>query len=418
LAGKHQAKKYFVGSTVNRCKPQRLGYYPPTVDDMPNNLLPQRNQTIDLLRGLVMVIMALDHARDFWGGFTPNPTDLAVTTVPLFFTRWVTHICAPVFVFLAGTSAYLYGSRQNLTRLRHFLLSRGLWLILLEITACKYVWIPEFGYRFVLLQVIWIIGWSMIALAALSYFGPARVGLIGLVIIFGHNTFDWLLPSDFDRAALLWTIAYEGGRAQLPVGITLFVSYPLLPWIGVIAIGYWFGASENLEFKQRRSLYLRLGLLSIAAFVSLRALNIYGDPVPWAPQPSGRLTLLSFLNTSKYPPSLLYLLMTLGPALCLMALFEQWRNGAFRAVLLVFGRVPLFFYVLHLYLLRVTAIPVSFALYGMDAAKPPPGPAGSAMLGLGATYIAWAAAILLLYPVCRWYAGVKQRRRAWWLRYL
>ena len=378
----------------------------------------QRNAAIDILRGLVMIIMTLDHARDFWGGYTPSPTDLEVTTAPLFFTRWITHLCAPVFVFLAGTSAYLYGSKRSPTKLARFLLTRGLWLVLIELTVCKYVWIPEPGYSVVMLQVIWVIGCSMIVLGGLCFLGPTAVTVIGIVIVCGHNLLDPLVPSSFGDGAGLWTILHEGGRLPLSDGLTGLVSYPLLPWIGVIALGYGFGATIGLNIAIRRKLYMRLGLAMIAAFVLLRAANFYGDPVEWSLQANGMLTLLSFLNAEKYPPSLLYLLMTLGPALCLLSIFTGWGPGRLRNALLVFGRVPLFYYVLHLYLLRFTAIPVSFWLYGAAAVKPPPGPAGSAMLGLSATYISWVIAILILYPACVWFARIKERRRDWWLSYL
>jgi uncharacterized membrane protein len=378
-----------------------------------------RNEAIDLLRGLVMVIMVLDHARDFWGGFTPNPNDLEVTTVALFYTRWVTNICAPVFVFLAGTSAYLYGSKRDSRQLSLFLLTRGLWLVLIELTVCKYVWIPEPGYSMVLLQVIWVIGCAMIALAGLCFLGAITVGLIGLVIVVGHNTLDILSPADFGQAAMLWTIGHEGGQLQLFEGVSWLVAYPLIPWIGVMALGYSFGTSVALARQQRSRLYLRTGLTLISLFIVLRVFNLYGDAALWSSQASLSFSVLSFLNTTKYPPSLMFLLMTLGPALCVLALLENWKSGSrVRDALLVFGRVPLFFYVLHLYLLRFTALPVSFALYGAEAATPPPGPAGSAMLGLGATYIAWVLAIILLYPACRWFAGVKKRRSDWWLSYL
>ena len=386
---------------------------------MQSNMKAQRNEAIDLLRGLVMVIMVLDHARDFWGGFTPDPNDLEVTTIALFFTRWITNICAPVFIFLAGTSAYLYGSRRSSGQLSLFLLTRGLWLVLIELTICKYVWIPEPGYSMVLLQVIWAIGCSMIALAGLCFFGTVTVGITGLIIVVGHNALDSMIPADFDQLSLLWTFAHEGGQVRLFDGITWLISYPFLPWIGVMALGYSFGSSVNLSRAQRSSLYMRLGLTLTVLFVVLRALNLFGDPVYWSSQASPVFTFLSFLNTTKYPPSLLFLLMTLGPALCILALLENWTSGGrLRAGLLIFGHVPLFFYVLHLYLLRFTAIPISFALYGAEMATPPPGPAGSAMLGLGAAYFAWVIAIALLYPACRWFAGVKKRRSDWWLSYL
>ncbi|MEH6584788.1 MAG: heparan-alpha-glucosaminide N-acetyltransferase domain-containing protein, partial [Halioglobus sp.] len=327
---------------------------------MPVGKQSDRNEAIDILRGLVMVIMVLDHARDFWGGFTPDPTDLDVTTPALFFTRWVTHFCAPVFVFLAGTSAYLYGSRREPIQLSRFLLTRGLWLILIELTVCKYVWIPEPGYSMVLMQVIWAIGCSMIVLAGLCFFGAKIVGLIGLLIIVGHNTLDSLVPADFGSASALWTLAHEGGVLRLSDGASLLVGYPVLPWIGVMAIGYSFGLSMSLSREQRQTLYLRLGLAMIAVFILLRATNFYGDSSHWSAQSSTVFSLLSFLNATKYPPSLLYLLMTLGPALCLLAVFEKESQGRLRTALLVFGRVPLLFYILHLYLLRFTAVPVSF----------------------------------------------------------
>jgi len=378
----------------------------------------QRNASIDVLRGLVMVVMTLDHARDFWGGFTPSPTDLEVTTAPLFFTRWITHLCAPVFVFLAGTSAYLYGSKRTPRELAQFLFTRGLWLVLIELTILKYVWIPEPGYSLVLIQVIWVIGWSMVALAGLCFLGRNAVIAIGIIIVCGHNLLDPLEASDFGIGAGVWNLLHEGGSVTPTDNVKWLVSYPLLPWIGVIALGYGFGTTIKFNIATRRKLYMRLGLAMIAAFVLLRASNFYGDHSEWTLQANGTLTLLSFLNTTKYPPSLLFLLMTLGPALCLLSLFSGWAPGRLRDALLVFGRVPLFYYVLHLYLLRFTAIPVSFWLYGSEAAKPLPGPAGSAMLGLSATYIAWAIAILTLYPACLWFAQLKERRRVWWMSYL
>ena len=263
----------------------------------------------------------------------------------------------------------------------------------------------------------------MIALAALSLLGTAPVAAIGFVIVAGHNLLDPLVPTDFGSASFLWILLHEGGRIAVTDDMVWLVSYPLLPWIGLMALGYSFGTSLKLEQAQRQSLYMRLGLSMIVAFILLRALNFYGEPVLWSAQPEPIFTLLSFLNTEKYPPSLLFLLMTIGPALCVLSLLERSSFGIFmrggpRRMLLVFGRVPLFFYLLHLILLRFTALPISFALYGEESFLPPPGPAGSAMLGLGATYLAWMAAILLLYPACRWYAEVKVRRRDWWLSYL
>ena len=293
------------------------------------------------------------------GRLHPSPTDLAATTAPLFFTRWITHICAPVFVFLAGTSAYLYGSKRSPTELAQLLFTRGLWLVLIELTVCKYVWIPEPGYSLVLIQVIWVIGWSMIALAGLCFLGRTIVIAIGIIIVCGHNFLDPLVPSDFGIGAGLWNLLHEGGNVTPTDGVKWMVSYPILPWIGVIALGYGFGTTIELNIATRRRLYMRLGLAMTAAFVLIRATNFYGDPNEWTMQANGTLTLLSFLNTTKYPPSLLFLLfllMTLGPALCLLSLFSGWAPGRLRNALLVFGRVPLF-------LLRAASVPTPIHSY-------------------------------------------------------
>lgn len=384
----------------------------------------KRNEAIDLLRGVAMVLMALDHARDFYCGFG-SATDLETTTPALFMTRWVTHFCAPIFVFLAGTAAYLYGAKKTKNELSRFLFTRGLWLIALELTIVRFGWVPEPFYRFTLLQVIWAIGWAMVALSALSRLPLSWVLTIGVAIVAGHDAFAPIDAADLGSGGWLFSVLLEPGRYEPLAGRVVMVSYPILPWIGVMACGFAFGQwmREAPEERARRSLHLGLALTS--GFVALRASGLYGDPTPWAVQPDPVFTVLSFLNCSKYPPSLLFLLMTLGPALMLLAWLERAPLGTGARTerwllkpLLVFGRVPLFYYVAHLYLLRFTAAGMSYWRYGLEAFTPPPGPAASPQWPLWAGYLAWVAALVLLYPVSRWFAGVKRRRSDWWLSYL
>jgi uncharacterized membrane protein len=378
-----------------------------------------RALSIDLVRGAVMVLMVLDHARDFYFGFTPSPTDLATTNVVLFLTRWATHFCAPVFVFLAGTSAYLYGVRHGKENVPRYLLTRGLWLVLLELTLVRFAWIPEPGYHFTVLQVIWAIGWSMIVLAGLSRLPLVAVAVVGALIVAGHNLLDRAGGVDFGAWRPLWVVLHKRGMLEPVEHHRLLVAYPLLAWFGVIALGYAFGSVFERPAEERRRITFRLGLGATAAFVVLRAINMYGDPAPWAFQPRGTVfSVLSFFNCTKYPPSLLFLLMTLGPALlCLYAIERVDRSPAL-APLAVFGRVPLLFYVAHLYLLRFSALPISVSRFGPSAFAPPPGHGGSAELPLYVTYAAWLFALLILYPLCRWFSALKRRRQDWWLSYL
>jgi uncharacterized membrane protein len=382
-----------------------------------------RLDAVDLLRGLVMVIMALDHARDFFHSGAPvfEPTDLSRTTPALFFTRWITHFCAPVFVFLAGTGAFLSLSRGRTKKdLSWFLLTRGLWLVVLEWTLVRFGVTFDLNYRsgsFV--QVIWALGWSMIVLAALVRLPLRAVAAFGVLMIAGHNLLDRFHAADFGAWRWLWMILHEQGPLRSSSGFTLFVIYPLVPWIGVMAAGYAFGALARLEDERRRKVLLRLGSALTLAFVVLRATNLYGDPRPWAAQPRGSLyTLFSFLNCEKYPPSLLFLLMTLGPAIALLPLLERAR-GALSRFFTVYGRVPLFYYLLHFYLLHGMAVVFALARYGSAASTVfagglPPGYG----YRLPVVYLVWIAAVLLLYFPCRYWARLKQRKRSAWLSYL
>ncbi len=377
----------------------------------------KRDSAIDALRGLVMVVMVLDHARDFWGGIRARPLDLATTTPLLFATRWITHFCAPVFVLLAGTAAYLYGTRHTVAQRTRFLVSRGLVLVLLEVTVIRAIWSPELGYHFTLLQVIWAIGWSMVVLAALSRAPRAVVAAVGAALVLGHNALDGLHASSFGSLAPLWSVLHERAKLALAPGHIVAVSYPLVPWVGVMALGYAFGPIVQLLPEKRRALCVKLGLAALVAFVGLRAANLYGDPQPWTRQATATLSVLSFFNCEKYPPSLDYLLMTLGPALLLLAYAPAWSQRL--RFLTVFGQVPMFFYILHLALLRFTAIPVALARFGPRAFAPPPhGTAASPELPLYVTYIAWLLTLAALYPLCRWYARLKATKKHPWMSYL
>ncbi len=378
----------------------------------------ERARSIDTLRGAVMVLMVLDHARDFFVSVPANPTDLAVTSASLFFTRWVTHYCAPVFVLLAGTGAFLHSQKRGLAATRHFLWTRGLWMLVLELTIVRFAWIPDPFYRFSVLQVIWALGWAMLALALLSWLPNRAIGAIGALIVLAHNALDPIDRLPLPRGEWgIWHFLHAPGDFHFGAR-TVWEAYPVLPWVGVMALGFGLGQLFTLEGDARRRALFRLGLAATAAFVLLRASNIYGDASEWQPQVRGpSFTLMSFLNCTKYPPSLCYLLMTLGPALLVLAALERY-SPRWTAPLDVFGRVPLFFYLAHLYLLRFTAAPVAYARFGSSALQPPPGHAGNPGFGLWGAYAAWACAILLLYPLCRWYARKKSASRSAWLSYL
>ena len=380
-----------------------------------------RLDSVDLLRGLVMVLMALDHVRDFFTELRFDPTDLTQTTVPLFFTRWITHYCAPTFVFLAGTGAFLARSRgMSRPDLARFLVSRGLWLVLLEFTVIRLGWAFNLNYAGLQwVQVIWALGISMVVLAGLIYLPLPAIAAFGVAMIALHNLTDGMDPGATGGWGTLWTFLHVQRPVTLPWGAPLFVAYPLIPWIGVMAAGYAFGTVLLRPADERRRTLLRLGGALTAGFVVLRAINVYGDPRPWSPQPSAIFTVLSFLNTTKYPPSLLFLLMTLGPAIMSLTWFERLRGPVAR-FFIVFGRVPLFYYVLHLFLIHAAALAVG-VMVGFPASAFARGvfdlPDGWGF-GLPVVYAVWVAVVLALYPVCRRFADLKARRREVWLSYL
>jgi uncharacterized membrane protein len=399
-----------------------------------------RLESIDLIRGGVMVVMVLDHSRDFVHNvaFKFDPTDLTQTTTLLFLTRWITHFCAPTFVFLAGVSACLQRARGATTgELSRFLFTRGLWLVVLEFTAVRVGTWFNLDYAFLgVMQVIWALGVSMVVLAGLVHLPVTAIATFGVGMIALHNLLDgihvqgWQGPGSPvpGAAARLWMILHQGNEF-FPLftwpGPVVLLIYPLVPWVGVMAAGYAFGRVYDLEAPRRRRVLLQTGSALVVAFVVMRGLNIYGDPAPWRVQPSAVFTLLSFVNTTKYPPSLLFLLMTLGPMLLALAWLEPRRptNRAARA-LATFGRVPLFFYLLQWPLAHAAAIAVSL-FAGKDVGyyftSPPafftelPPNAG---FELGMVYLCWAAVVVVLYFLCRWYADVKRRYPESVLRYL
>ena len=379
-----------------------------------------RIESIDVLRGIVMILMALDHVRDFFGNSGLNPTDPARATVALFFTRWITHFCAPTFFLLTGTGAYLSLRRKTKRELSRFLFTRGLWLFFLELVVTRgFGWQFNFDYRLTILVILWALGWAMIVLSALVYLPTSVVTAFGLVLIAGHNLLDSVMFS-----SPLWSILHVTGMIVPNPPHIVFVAYPLIPWVGVTAAGYGLGQIYSWPSDRRKAFLGRLGIAMIAAFLVLRWINIYGDPIHWSVQKNAAHTLLSFLNTNKYPPSLLFLLMTLGPGmLCLRAL-DGWTPRWLRPAL-VFGKVPLFYYLLHVPLIHLLALIACYAQYGQvhwmfespDLSRfpftKPPGWGFS----LPATYLVWIFVVVALYPLCRWFAALRQRRRDPWLSY-
>jgi uncharacterized membrane protein len=370
----------------------------------------RRIASIDVLRGLVMALMALDHTRDFFGTGGFNPRDVAEPA--LFLTRWITHLCAPTFIFLAGLSAFLYGRGRSVAETSRFLLVRGLWLILIEFTVVRLAWTFDLGssHEFTA-GVIFVIGASMTVLAALVWLPRWAIVALALIMIAGHNLFDSFRAEQLGQGAGLWHVLHQPGVVHLGDQIRLFVLYPLVPWIGVMAAGYVLGPVMLREPDVRQRRLFGLGAAVTLGFILLRASNLYGDPAPWTAQGTWLSTVLSFLNCEKYPPSLLYLMMTLGPALMLLGLFERAR-GAWARVLAIFGQVPFFFYVVHIYLIHALAVAAGLAMTGMLANSPDIG------VGLGGIYLIWLLVLALLYPLCRWFAGLKGRGTGWWWSYL
>jgi uncharacterized membrane protein len=385
-----------------------------------------RVESIDLLRGLIMIIMALDHVRDYIhaDALVYSPTDLTQTTPLLFFTRWITHFCAPIFMFLSGTSAYLVGIRKGRNALARFLLTRGLWLIFLEMTVINFAWYFNVTFPVVNFIVIWALGISMIFLAALVYLRIPVILVISLVMIFGHNLLDSIqVPGDGSHA-IGWSFLHQQ-NIYFKGHFTLFIGYPIIPWIGVMSLGYCLGTLYSNAFSaaKRKRWLMGFGLAAIVLFIIIRYINQYGDSFHWSHQKSAVFTLLSFLNVSKYPPSLLYILMTLGPALVFLSLTENSRSWLAERIKVI-GRVPMFYYLVHIYIIHIIALfatyfcghtPNDMVLTAWIDFEPKLNGYG---FSLGVAYLVWASLVIILYFLCRWYDRYKRTHKHWWLSYL
>jgi uncharacterized membrane protein len=385
-----------------------------------------RIESVDVLRGVIMILMALDHTRDFFGDAAASPTNLATASAALFMTRWVTHFCAPVFFLLTGTGSFLAGRRRGVRGLSRFLLTRGLWLIFVELVIFRCFALQfNFDYLLTVLTVLWALGWSMIVLAALVHLPVRAIAAFGVVLVVVHNAFDGVKAQSLGALAPLWTVLHAPGVLFSNGTRMVFVAYPLVPWIGVTAIGYALGQVYQWDAERRRAFLLRVGVGLTVAFLVLRAINVYGDPSRWAVQRSALFTVLSFMNTTKYPPSLLFLLMTLGPAMLFLRAVDGRTPDWLRPALII-GKVPMFYYVLHFALIHVLAVTAALLRYG-DAHGmfqsptldrfPITQPAGWP-LPLPGVWLIWISVPFLLYPLCRWFAALKQRRSDWWLSYL
>jgi len=396
-----------------------------------------RIQSIDILRGLVMVIMALDHVRDFFykpdvlpgnaAGVALDPTNLATTTPVLFFTRWITHFCAPIFVFLAGTSIFLMGRKKTKAELSAFLLKRGIFLVLVEIIIITFGWRFDPLYHIIILQVIWAIGVSMIIFGLLIFLPRNAIFILGFIIVFGHNILDYKSVNEGLKGSDLSNVLYFSNFSALTFDKTHFaiIVYAFVPWLGVMLLGYCFGKlyDNGVDALWRKKMLVRLGLGITLLFVILRFINKYGDPVPWSQQDRGSVfTFLSFLNLNKYPPSLLFLCMTVGPGILLLAFLENVHNW-FTRIMNVYGRVPMFYYILHFYIIHILIVIVFFVeghpsseMWAPDMLfyfRPP-----SLGFPLPGVYLIWLFVVIVLYPLCKKYDRYKSTHRNWWLSYL
>jgi uncharacterized membrane protein len=385
----------------------------------------KRVASIDLLRGAVMIIMALDHVRGYfhYDAFWYSPTDLSRTSVPLFITRWITHFSAPVFVFLAGVSAYLYGIKRSKRELSFFLLTRGTWLVLVELLIIALFRSFNPTYPYFNLQVIWAIGISMIALSAIVYLDKRIILAIGILIVAGHNALDGVhFPGN-----LLWSVLHEPGVFHFG-DYTIFVRYPVLPWLGVMALGYYFGHlyHPSYDARKRKRLLLLLGIEAIVLFILLRVVNLYGDAAWWSPQRNFAYSVLSFFNVTKYPPSFLFVLITLGPSLIFLSVTEKLLRR-WSARVAVFGRVPMFYYLAHILLIHLLAIVAAYVsgyhFQDMAVLSTPVNDA-PALKGYGfnltIVYMIWISVVIILYPFCKLFDRYKKtyQKRQWWLSYM
>jgi len=389
-----------------------------------NSLSKTRIESIDLLKGLVMVIMALDHTRDYFhsSAFLFDPTDPTQTTLILFLSRWITHFCAPAFSFLAGMSAFMVGRRKTTGQLSGFLFKRGLWLIFVDLTIVNFAWYFDIHFRTLDLFVIWSLGISMIVLAGLIHLPRKFILLFSVILIFGHDLLDHIhYPGN-----ILWSVLHEFSIVKLSDSLQLYVGYPLIPWIAVMSLGYYFGSLYDPSFDplKRKKIFNSIGIASIFTFIIVRWINVYGDPLGWKQYDTVTKSLISFLNPNKYPPSLLYLLMTLGVVFLFLANSEKLK-GRVVNFFSVFGRVPFFYYIIHLYLIHsVALIFAQLSGFGWQKLILPgwitelPGMKGYGF-DLWVVYLVWVGVIASLYPLCKKFDSYKMNHKEkWWLSYL
>lgn len=390
----------------------------------------RRIESIDLLRGTIMIIMALDHVRDYFHAYSYiyDPTDLQHTSAAIFLTRWITHFCAPVFMLLAGISASLYGLKNGRKALSGFLVTRGLWLVFVEILIITLAWTFNPHYPALILQVIWAFGISMMVLAALIHLHRSALLVIGIILVAGHNALDGLQMPDGSPWAFLWSVLHQPDFSGFSFGPSrMIVGYSVLPYIGIITLGYCLGSlyTPATAPETRKKLLRNMGIGAILLFVILRWTNMYGDAALWSAQKNFLFTVFSFINVSKYPPSLLYILMTLGPALLFLAYAERPLNGISSRVT-IFGRVPMFFYLLHIPLIHGLGVLAAW-LSGHSAADMVNlttwVTANPQLKGYGfslpVVYLVWVVVMLLLYPVSLRFSQYKQKHQGQrkWLSY-
>ena len=372
--------------------------------------------------------MALDHTRDYFhqSAILEDPTNLSTTTAPLFFTRWITHFCAPIFIFLAGMSAFLFGQQKKTGQLSKFLLTRGIWLVVFELVVLSLIMTFNPKYNLILFTILWAIGWSMVVLSLLVRFGINTVLVIGLVLVFGHNVFDLFESTKGANGPILLQLLITNRGTALPLAPNhlLLIGYAILPWTGVMAIGYAIGSlfSAATDPIYRKKMLLRFGLATSVAFIVLRILGIYGDPNPFSQQDTTIKSILSFFNVTKYPPSLQFVCMTIGPAMIGLAFLEPIKNGITR-FFLVYGKVPFFYFALHFLVIHLLETIAFFATgHSISQASDPASPflfrPASFGFGLPVTYLVWITVVLLMYFPCKWFGKYKQTHQKWWLSYL
>ena len=389
-----------------------------------------RIESIDILRGVVMVIMALDHTRDFFHitAWTDDPLNLQTTTPALFFTRWITHFCAPIFVFLSGVSIYLQGLKKTKTALSVFLIKRGLWLIFFEIIIVNFGTTFDPNFNSFYLVVVGAIGISMLCMGLLIYLPFNFILGIGLLVVFGHNLLDFIESSPNFKPNFWWDLLHHGNGVNYPFlpNHSFVILYPFVPWTGLMILGYCSGIffTPKFSMEQRQKLFYRLGAALLVFFIVVRFINIYGDPHGWSIQKDGLFTLLSFIKVHKYPPSLMFMSVTIGIAFLFLAFIEKFKNRM-TDMFQIYGRTALFYYAIHWYVLHTVSL-ICFLLRGHSMeegtqfAQIPfrylvPGEG----FNLPLVYIVWISVVIFMYPLCKWYDKYKaNNKEKWWLSYL